>query len=96
VPGPDQLVPNHSRESEISFAAIVDEPDLFMTKPVSGDADPARAVFVPLLPDPRELRDLVGGPNVCPAVGFLSARLNTLVWRAREALRASRERIASA
>src|SRR5918995_6943901 len=51
LPGPDQVVPNLLREPEVGVAVFVDVTDLLTAEPVDGDADPARAVFVPPLED---------------------------------------------
>src|SRR5918994_6756078 len=48
---PDQVVPNLFREPEVGVSVFVDVTELLTAEPVDGDADPARAVFVPPLED---------------------------------------------
>src|ERR687894_1342408 len=57
-PGPDQLVSNLPRETEVRVAVVVDVPDLLTAQPVSCDAYTAGPILVPLLPDPRPAQEL--------------------------------------
>lgn len=76
--GPDQAVPGSSRGPGIGVGPTSwDVPGLLAAEPVAGGAYPARAVFVPLLPD-------LGLSPLRPARGLPAARffrLRPSSWR---------------